>query len=233
MYATTALPPHLSDSNRRIIDASSSPPLRLYQVWRGSNKFYLGGRLIFGPDVRSLFLTVSLIVAPVIMFCAGVSQGLIRGFQHPRGELIVVICAVFTAYDIILLFLASGRDPGIIPRNFHPPESEDDGSNISAEWLGSQSSGPPTLPPTKDVMVNGVVVRVKYCQTCMLYRPPRCSHCSICNNCVERFDHHCPWVGQCIGRYVAVYNRFFFLLFSYVLLLYLYAKNASYRETCD
>lgn len=126
--------------------------------------------------------------------------------KHKReGKLISFTdFATFLSYqwlqDIILLFLASGRDPGIIPRNFHPPESEDDGSNISAEWLGSQSSGPPTLPPTKDVMVNGVVVRVKYCQTCMLYRPPRCSHCSICNNCVERFDHHCPWVGQCIGK---------------------------------
>ncbi|KAH9658418.1 S-acyltransferase [Citrus sinensis] len=102
---------------------------------------------------------------------------------------------------IFLLLLTSGRDPGIIPRNLHPPELEDDGSTISTDWLGSQNGGGgPTLPPTRDVVVNGMVVKVKYCHTCMLYRPPRCSHCSICNNCVERFDHHCPWVGQCIGK---------------------------------
>ncbi len=101
---------------------------------------------------------------------------------------------------IVLLFLTSGRDPGIIPRNPHPPEVEDDdGSGLSTDWPGSQNGGP-SLPPIKEVMVNGIVVKVKYCQTCMLYRPPRCSHCSICNNCVERFDHHCPWVGQCIGK---------------------------------
>lgn len=109
---------------------------------------------------------------------------------------------------IFLLLLTSGRDPGIIPRNLHPPELEDDGSTISTDWLGSQNGGGgPTLPPTRDVVVNGMVVKVKYCHTCMLYRPPRCSHCSICNNCVERFDHHCPWVGQCIGKVPSHLNK--------------------------
>ncbi|XP_043726207.1 probable protein S-acyltransferase 7 [Telopea speciosissima] len=219
IYTTPPPPPQFSDSNRRIIDPNG-PSKQVYQVWKGSNRFFLGGRLIFGPDVRSLFFTVFLIVTPVILFGAFVSQRLVNEFSHHLGSLIVAISAIFTIYIVILLFLTSGRDPGIIPRNPHPPELEDEvgASSLSTDWAGNQS-GAPSIPPTKDVLVNGMVVKVKYCQTCMLYRPPRCSHCSICNNCVERFDHHCPWVGQCIGMRN---YRYFFMFVSSTTMLCLY-----------
>jgi len=100
---------------------------------------------------------------------------------------------------LILLFLTSSRDPGVIPRNLHPPEEEFRYDSSVSVDIGGRQTPSLQFPRTKEVMVNGHPVRVKYCDTCMLYRPPRCSHCSICNNCVERFDHHCPWVGQCIG----------------------------------
>ena len=59
--------------------------------------------------------------------------------------------------------------------------------------------------------LNGVIVRLTICYSCKIIRPPRTSHCAICDNCIERFDHHCDWLGTCIGK--RNYKSFFYFLF--------------------
>ena len=41
------------------------------------------------------------------------------------------------------------------------------------------------------------------CQPCKICRtrvPLRGKHCHSCGRCVQKFDHHCSWLGTCIGR---------------------------------
>ena len=69
-------------------------------------------------------------------------------------------------------------------------------------------------------IVNGRLTKMKYCSACDIYRPPRTIHCGTCGCCIERLDHHCPWIGTCVGK--RNYKYFIVFLWS-VFLMELYS----------
>eukprot|EP00906_Rhabdomonas_costata_P021289 RCo030924 len=148
----------------------------------GNNYVFFKGRLVLGPDVGVACTTVGLIVVPTALFF-----GFLSPHFHP---VMTLFCVLLVLATLGAFGLTATTDPGIIQRNEPPPSLDDLPSEISHPW-------------------NGVTLRFKYCRTCYIYRNPRASHCSICNNCVERFDHHCPWTGTCIG----LQNYRFFIWF--------------------
>lgn len=51
----------------------------------------------------------------------------------------------------------------------------------------------------------------RMCGICNAPKPPRTHHCSTCQRCFLKMDHHCVWLDNCVGY--GNYKFFFCLLF--------------------
>ncbi|XP_055466965.1 palmitoyltransferase ZDHHC18 [Psammomys obesus] len=166
-------------------------PRRKWEVFPGRNRFYCGGRLMLAGHGGVFALTLLLILSTTVLF-------FVFDCPYLAGHLtlaIPIIAAILFFFVMSCLLQTSFTDPGILPR---ATVCEAAALEKQIDNTGSSTYRPP--PRTREVMINGQVVKLKYCFTCKMFRPPRTSHCSVCDNCVERFDHHCPWVGNCVGR---------------------------------
>ena len=107
----------------------------------------------------------------------------------------VIFMSILYIIEIFANFRAGFTDPGILPKQYLP-----------------------FVPRTKNerkCVIRGHLFDINYCITCDLFRPPRTSHCSICDNCVQKFDHHCMWIGTDVG--IRNYKFFYLLVFSIIL----------------
>ena len=191
--------------------------IRNYRHWEGTNRFYCDGNVMTGPNPKALLFTFLLVTLPGIVFAA-----FPLAYYAQNGAPIVTLLGVLLqAVSTILLMVTALSDPGYIPRQV------------------TKNRPNPKRKGTYDVLLRSAeLVKLKYCHTCNVFRPPRAVHCSICDCCVERMDHHCPWVGTCVGKrnYLAFFLFINSTLIYSVFVLIVSATHIShvvsdYRET--
>ena len=119
-------------------------------------------------------------------------------FTDEYTAFIPILIGILYMISIINLLIASFIDPGMIRRFI-----------ITKENMKNIEINKENKRKVHKIFQLGHIMTYKYCYSCGIIRPNRSTHCRICNNCVERMDHHCPWIGICAGKR----NYIFFFIF--------------------
>lgn len=188
-----------------------------YKAFKTSNYIYFCGGLfrtsLTSPlklnkklNIPVLPFTLTLIILPIIFYSIFEAYWF---WFNVSPAIVILFC-----YCWLQMFLNSLKaaflDPGILPKNIHIVD------NLEKDGLPHEYHNWINLPGPN----GNNSIYIKYCDTCYIWRPVRASHCSKCGVCVTNMDHHCPWLGNCIGQrnYWYFIN---FLLFAFITEIYL------------
>ncbi|TNN11341.1 Palmitoyltransferase ZDHHC3 [Schistosoma japonicum] len=108
--------------------------------------------------------------------------------SHTFSLISGTIYHLFAIFAVVSHFKAFSTDPGSIPIGA--------ANQAFAKCLQQYSSYLPT-PPIR-------------CIKCLTIKPIRAHHCRICQRCIRKMDHHCPWINNCVGEG----NQKYFVLFA-------------------
>ncbi|KAJ7574094.1 ankyrin [Mycena floridula] len=86
--------------------------------------------------------------------------------------------ALVTGLCVYNFFRAVTLDPGTCPKPSSPAELR-------------------TI--IEDLAASGRLNGQTFCIPCLSRKALRSKHCRICDKCVARHDHHCPWIWNCVG----------------------------------
>ena len=154
-----------------------------------SNKIWCNNTCVSGDKFYNVFLSITIITIPyVLLLSIIISCNKNMVIIYP-----LIISSLLYFIELLSLIKTTCTDPGIIHRQ------ERDYNYRPNKYFIKK-------------VINGHLYELNICLTCLVFKPPRTSHCHLCDNCILRFDHHCNWIGQCIGQ--KNYGSFYILVFS-------------------
>ena len=169
-------------ASRDVVDNTDRKPMDLAEfVTEQPLRNSLIADLTEPRDLQCLMLKTPLklvtksLTTPIVMWCLmifvyWVEFMFLFPLYYDRMALIIIQITLFTM-TLVLHLSALCKDPGYL----------------------KSPKGVPFMEMMK------IFDPVLLCADCEVVRTDRSRHCSICNKCVERFDHHCPWINNCVG----------------------------------
>ena len=109
------------------------------------------------------------------------------------------VCLCLLWYCLLVtdffMFKTASRDPGTIPnRNWGSVKG------TLANKYKKVSKDARVFFNQVHLAHSPMMFKFKYCESCDIFRPLRTSHCNLCGICCMKFDHHCIWLGTCVGK---------------------------------
>lgn len=138
--------------------------------------------LMLSAPTRKVKRTYCTMIAYLIMMIIGIALAVLFTFPFISPEAILGE-AVLSVLTLLFFLISSCMEPGYL-------------KNDKVDFM--------------DLL--NVLESVHLCAECETIRTSRSRHCNVCGHCIERFDHHCPWINNCVG--VRNHNAFYaYLIF--------------------
>ncbi|CAD8151788.1 unnamed protein product [Paramecium pentaurelia] len=184
------------------------------------------GNILLGAknDLPNIIGTLILIVILIMLYLIFIFPAALD-YQY---NALAIIIAIFCILPILTFLNVTMTEPGVLLRGDLPDpklqqqqqlvqeleQTSLSNQNISEEQIQRNGQNQILLiTESQNQMEQNIelpsIYKVRYCSTCKIMRPSKASHCKFCDHCVDGFDHHCFWVGNCIG----IRNQRAFLLF--------------------
>lgn len=122
--------------------------------------------------------------------------------MYTMGLIHSIVFNFFSFMVLVCLILAIVTPPGSVPD--------------TAEWIYVENDKRDQPVEIQTALETKKTGERRFCKwKCGKYKPDRTHHCRVCDSCILRMDHHCPWIYNCVGFRN---HKYFFLLLFYTAL---------------